>query len=311
MITSSILVIFGLLLLLYCADLMIMCADVIAKEFSLSPILIGLTIVAFGTSAPELVITMIASLKDIPVTDAIVGNVIGSNVANLILILGVSAFFFKIDLGKIKNATNLYLFSITFYFAVIFFIATSFKFIFSIGFFLFLIGFIYYLKNYQSEITDDSDNNRGFQKSVYIKLLLAFIGIFMGGKLFLDNSLDLFKFLGLQETVIGISVLAIGTSLPELATVILAYIKKKGAIGIGNVIGSNIMNILFVFLPGLLIVQSRGLIFNIPENSIFHIYALMLSTIAIILLSLLKIKIGKFLALIFTGTYATYIWYII
>ena len=232
MITSSILIIFGLLLLLYCADRMIMFADIIAKEFSLSPILIGLTIVAFGTSAPELVITIVASLKDIPVTDAIIGNVIGSNIANLILILGVSAIFFKIDLGKIKNATNAY-------------------------------------------------------------------------------SLDLFKYLGLQETAIGVSVLAIGTSLPELATVILAYIKKKGAIGIGNVIGSNIMNILFVFFPGLLIIQSRGLIFNIPENSILHIYALMLSTITVIILSLFKIKIGKLVALIFTGSYATYIWYIV
>ena len=312
MITNSILVIFGLLLLLYCADRMITFADSIAKEFSLSPILIGLTIVAFGTSAPELVITIVASLKDIPVTDAIIGNVIGSNVANLILILGVSALFFNIDLGQIKNATNAFLFFITFYFAFIFFIDTSFGFIFSVGFFIFLIGFIYYLKNYQSEITDEDENNEiGFQRSIYIKLMLTFIGIFIGGKLFLDNSLDLFKYLGLQETVIGVSVLAIGTSLPELATVILAYIRKKGAIGIGNVIGSNIMNILFVFFPGLLIIQSRGLTFNIPENSILHIYALMLSTITIIILSLFKIKIGKVVALIFTGSYATYIWYIV
>ena len=312
MITNSILVIFGLLLLLYCADRMIIFADTIAKEFSLSPILIGLTIVAFGTSAPELVITIVASLKDIPVTDAIIGNVIGSNVANLILILGVSALFFNIDLGQIKNATNAFLFFITFYFAFIFFIDTSFGFIFSVGFFIFLIGFIYYLKNYQSEITDEDENNEiGFQRSIYIKLMLTFIGIFIGGKLFLDNSLDLFKYLGLQETVIGVSVLAIGTSLPELATVILAYIRKKGAIGIGNVIGSNIMNILFVFYPGLLIVQSRSLTFNIPENSIFHIYALMLSTITVITLSLFKIKIGKFVALIFAGSYATYIWYIV
>ena len=312
MITNSILVIFGLLLLLYCADRMIIFADTVAKEFSLSPILIGLTIVAFGTSAPELVITIVASLKDIPVTDAIIGNVIGSNVANLILILGVSALFFNIDLGQIKNATNAYLFFITFYFVFIFFIDTSFGFIFSVGFFIFLIGFIYYLKNYQSEITDEDENNEiGFQRSIYIKLTLTFIGIFIGGKLFLDNSLDLFKYLGLQETVIGVSVLAIGTSLPELATVILAYIRKKGAIGIGNVIGSNIMNILFVFFPGLLIIQSRGLTFNIPENSILHIYALMLSTITIIILSRFKIKIGKVVALIFTGSYATYIWYIV
>ena len=231
MIISFTTIIIGLLLLLYSADKMITFSDTIAKEFSLPPILIGLTIVAFGTSAPELVITIVASIKSIPATDAIVGNVIGSNIANLILILGVSALFFKIDLGRIKLATNLYLFLITAYFSIIFFIDTKFNLFFTIGFLLFFIVFIFYIKNYQSEISEESYDNNDFHKSIYIKLLITFIGIFIGGKLFLDGSLNLSEYFGLSETIIGISILAIGTSLPELITVIVAYIKKSGSIG--------------------------------------------------------------------------------
>ena len=91
----------GLSLLLYSADQMIESADAIAKKFNLSPVLIGLTIVAFGTSAPELVITLFAATKIVPATDAITGNIIGSNIANILLILGTSAFFFKINLDKL------------------------------------------------------------------------------------------------------------------------------------------------------------------------------------------------------------------
>ena len=309
MIISFSIITFGLLLLLYCADKMITYSDTIAREFALSPILIGLTIVAFGTSAPELVITIIASLKEMPATDAIIGNVIGSNIANLILILGVSAFFFQIDLGKIKIATNIYLLLITTYFAVNFFLDTSFNLLFTVGFLIFFIIYIFYIKNYQSEITEENQGDLNFSKTIYLKLIFTFIGIFIGGKLFLDGSLNLSIYFGLSETIIGVSVLAIGTSLPELATVIIAYIKNKGSIGIGNVIGSNIMNILFVFFPGLLIIQSRGLILNIPDNSIIHIYALSISTLLIIMLSSLKIRIGKFIALIFMVSYASYIGY--
>ena len=309
MIISLTTIIIGLLLLLYSADKMISFSDTIAKEFSLSPILIGLTIVAFGTSAPELVITIVASIKSIPATDAIVGNVIGSNIANLILILGVSALFFKIDLGRIKLATNLYLFLITAYFSIIFFIDTKFNLFFTIGFLVFFIVFIFYIKNYQSEISEESEEKNDFHKSIYIKLLITFIGIFIGGKLFLDGSLDLSRYFGLSETIIGISILAIGTSLPELVTVIVAYIKKSGSIGIGNVIGSNIMNILFVFFPGLLIIQSRGIVFSIPDNSILHICVLAISTSLIILMSMLKISISKFIALLFMVSYVSYIWY--
>ena len=121
MIINILILLVGLSLLLYSADQMIESADLIAKKFSLPPILIGLTIIAFGTSAPELVVTIVAASKTIPANDAIVGNVIGSNIANILLVLGVSSFFFKIELSKIRYKDNIYLFIVTAYFSILFY----------------------------------------------------------------------------------------------------------------------------------------------------------------------------------------------
>ena len=295
----------GLSLLLYSADQMIGSADLIAKKFSLPPILIGLTIIAFGTSAPELVVTIIAASKTVPANDAIVGNVIGSNIANILLVLGVSSFFFKIELSNIRYKDNIYLFIVTAYFSSLFYFVDEINIYHTAGFILLVILFLNQLRNY-----DEVQKNLGvdkFSNLTYLKLIISFVGIFIGGKVFLDSSLDIFTSLGFEQTIIGISILAIGTSLPELATVVISYIRKKGSIGIGNVIGSNIMNILFVFLPGVLIVQSRNLNFFIPENINIHLYILILSTLIILILSLLKFSISKFTSLIFIIFYVIYI----
>ena len=305
MIINILILLVGLSLLLYSADQMIESADLIAKKFSLPPILIGLTIIAFGTSAPELVVTIIAASKTIPANDAIVGNVIGSNIANILLVLGVSSFFFKIELSNIRYKDNIYLFIVTAYFATLFYFVDEINIYHTAGFILLVILFLNQLRNY-----DEVQKNVGvdkFSNLTYLKLIISFVGIFIGGKVFLDNSLNIFASLGFEQTIIGISILAIGTSLPELATVVISYIRKKGSIGIGNVIGSNIMNILFVFLPGVLIVQSRNLNFFIPENINIHLYILILSTLIILILSLLKFSISKFTSLIFIIFYVIYI----
>tara|TARA_B100000953_G_scaffold105106_1_gene86105 strand:- start:95 stop:964 length:870 start_codon:yes stop_codon:yes gene_type:complete len=284
---------------------MIGSADLIAKKFSLPPILIGLTIIAFGTSAPELVVTIIAASKTIPASDAIVGNVIGSNIANILLVLGVSSFFFRIDLGKIRYKDNIYLFVITAYFSILFYLADEINLYHSAGFIVLVIIFLNHLRDYEEDLKEGSISK--FSNLTYLRLILSFVGIFIGGKVFLDSSLNIFTSLGLEQTIIGISILAIGTSLPELATVVISYVRKKESIGIGNVIGSNIMNILFVFLPGVLIIQSRNLDFFMPDNILLHVNILILSTLIILSLSLLKLTISKFTSLIFIIFYIIYI----
>ena len=297
----------GLVLLLYSADVMINSSDLIAKKFKLSPILIGLTIVAFGTSAPELVITLFAAFREIPATDAIIGNIIGSNIANILLILGTASLFFKIDLSSIGLKDNIFLLILTSYFAAMFYIASSLSFTIIIGLIVFVILFLNLLKNYESD--NQEEEFREFGNRTYLILLFSFIGIFIGGKIFLDSSLNIFTTFGLEETIIGISILAIGTSLPELATVVISYIRKKGSIGIGNIIGSNIMNILFVFLPGAIVIKSRNLDFPLENIEIVHINALVLVTLIITVMSMLKLKLNKIFALGFLASYAIYIGY--
>ena len=307
MFVDILILLIGLVLLLYSADMMIGSSDLIAKKFQLSPILIGLTIVAFGTSAPELVITLFAAFKEIPATDAIIGNIIGSNIANILLILGTASLFFKIDLSNIGLKDNSFLLILTFYFAVMFYIASSLNFTIIIGLIVFVILFLNLLKNYESN--DEELKFKEFSKRTYVILLFSFIGIFIGGKIFLDSSLSIFTTFGLEETIIGISILAIGTSLPELATVVISYIRKKGSIGIGNIIGSNIMNILFVFLPGAIIIKSRNLDFSLENTDLIHLNVLILVTLIITAMSLLKMKLNKIFALGFLVSYVVYITY--
>ena len=307
MFVDILILLIGLVLLLYSADMMIGSSDLIAKKFQLSPILIGLTIVAFGTSAPELVITLFAAFKEIPATDAIIGNIIGSNIANILLILGTASLFFKIDLSNIGLKDNSFLLILTFYFAVMFYIASSLNFTIIIGLIVFVILFLNLLKNYESN--NEEVKFKEFSNRAYVILLFSFIGIFIGGKIFLDSSLNIFTTFGLEETIIGISILAIGTSLPELATVVISYIRKKGSIGIGNIIGSNIMNILFVFLPGAIIIKSRNLDFSLENTDLIHLNVLVLVTLIITAMSLLKMKLNKIFALGFLVSYVVYITY--
>jgi len=307
MFVDILILLIGLVLLLYSADMMIGSSDLIAKKFQLSPILIGLTIVAFGTSAPELVITLFAAFKEIPATDAIIGNIIGSNIANILLILGTASLFFKIDLSNIGLKDNSFLLILTFYFAVMFYIASSLNFTIIIGLIVFVILFLNLLKNYESN--NEEVKFKEFSNRAYVILLFSFIGIFIGGKIFLDSSLNIFATFGLEETIIGISILAIGTSLPELATVVISYIRKKGSIGIGNIIGSNIMNILFVFLPGAIIIKSRNLDFSLENTDLIHLNVLVLVTLIITAMSLLKMKLNKIFALGFLVSYVVYITY--
>jgi len=307
MFVDILILLIGLVLLLYSADMMIGSSDLIAKKFQLSPILIGLTIVAFGTSAPELVITLFAAFKEIPATDAIIGNIIGSNIANILLILGTASLFFKIDLSNIGLKNISFLIILTSYFVAMFYIASSLSITIIIGLIVFVILFLNLLKNYGSD--NEDVKFKEFSNRAYVILLFSFIGIFIGGKIFLDSSLSIFTTFGLEETIIGISILAIGTSLPELATVVISYIRKKGSIGIGNIIGSNIMNILFVFLPGAIIIKSRNLDFSLENTDLIHLNVLVLVTLIITAMSLLKMKLNKIFALGFLVSYVVYITY--
>ena len=293
-------------ILIVSADQLISQADAIARKFNFSQVLIGLTIVAFGTSAPELMVSLSAALFETPpASDAIIGNIIGSNIANLLLVLGVAGLLYNVEFKSIDQKTIFYLLAVTFYFILVLSTVSNIGWLHSIIFFILLVFFINHLAHFSVSTESEIEQEKNIS---YTKLLLSFVGFFIGGKLFLTESLEFFSRLGLEHTVIGLTVLAIGTSLPELITLIVSAIKKKSAIGIGNIIGSNIMNILFVFLPSLAIIQIRGFNFSTINIQPTDLIILSIGTSIIIILSLTKKPLSKVISFVFVLSYLIYIY---
>lgn len=293
-------------ILIVSADQLISQADAIARKFNFSQVLIGLTIVAFGTSAPELMVSLSAALFETPpASDAIIGNIIGSNIANLLLVLGVAGLLYNVEFKSIDQKTIFYLLAVTFYFILVLSTVSNIGWLHSIIFFILLVFFINHLAHFSVSTESEIEQEKNIS---YTKLLLSFVGFFIGGKLFLTESLEFFSRLGLEHTVIGLTVLAIGTSLPELITLIVSAIKKKSAIGIANIIGSNIMNILFVFLPSLAIIQIRGFNFSTINIQPTDLIILSIGTSIIIILSLTKKPLSKVISFVFVLSYLIYIY---
>ena len=253
--------IFGFILLISGANGLVIGASNIAKKFHISEMLIGLTIVALGTSLPELVVTIVSSANNS--TDIIVGNVIGSNICNLLLVLGVIAVLKPIKFEKTTIKQNLpFLIGIT---ALVLIMGLGLlsenKLIFTRfdGIILLIIAIIYFLypiieyikiqkeKNNSIEKEDNNSNNNLIQSIIYI--LLGGFALKYGGDFVVDSATAIATSLNVSERVISLTIVALGTSLPELATSIVAIIKKDEELAEGNIIGSCIIN--FCLILGL------------------------------------------------------------
>jgi len=252
MIIEYILFILGFIALIYSAKWLVEGSSSLAKNFNIPDLIIGLTVVAFGTSAPELIINVIAGVTGKP--DLAIGNIIGSNIANIMLILGTTAIIMQIPVQK---STILSEIPFSLAAALLFgFLANTHlledKGILGLSqidgliliffFFLFLLYIIYMAKQNQdidSEEIGDLPNGKAL-----IYSLIGISGLFLGGNLVVDNASIIAKAWGFSETFIGLTVVGIGTSLPELVTSAIAALKRNADIAVGNVVGSNIFNIL-------------------------------------------------------------------
>jgi len=240
------LLILGIILLVKGADWLIDGSISIAKKFGISPLILGLTVVAFGTSMPELILTLFSSIGGLE--NIALGNVIGSNVANLFLVLGLIAIIFPIKIHK--NAIKLDLpFSIIstliLLITVICFPATT-K---TVGIVFILLFFSYLYYRVKNSKKTPFFNAKGIHKDWKIVLLLLIMGsfsLYFGGKLTVEGIIFISTQLGLSEFLISATAIALGTSLPELITSIKAALRKHPDLAIGNIMGSNIFNILWV-----------------------------------------------------------------
>jgi cation:H+ antiporter len=243
------LLLFGLVILLAGGKILVDGASGIALKLGMSAGLIGLTIVAFGTSTPELLVSVNAALKGN--SDISIGNVIGSNIANIALVLGVSGMFYPI---LIKSNHLKFEYLITLLVSLLFFVLSYNEVISTLeGILLFalFIGFNVYLfttsTNDDPEVVEELElaKNLSWFKSI-IYFLGGIIGLYIGSELLVENAVLISREFGVSERIIGVTIIAIGTSIPELITSIIAALSKRTDLALGNILGSNIMNILSI-----------------------------------------------------------------
>lgn len=314
MIISILLITLGFILLIKGADWMVNGATALAKKKNISDLAIGLTIVAFGTSAPELVVNSIASFQDQP--DIVFGNIIGSNNFNLFFILGIVGLILPIT---VQSSTVWKEIPISLIAALLLFgLANNFFLQGNPGisrldgaFLLLMFGlFLYYVYSQMKEEVTQIEFPAKHKSNLKIWGLIAIglFGLVVGGKLVVENAIVIATNLGVSKKIIGLTIIAAGTSLPELVTSIVAAVKKNSDIAIGNVIGSNIFNIFFIL-------SISSLINPIDFNPSFNqdIY-LLLGATAVLFIAMFtgkKKKLDRWEALILLITFLLYTFFLI
>lgn len=241
------LLIVGFVFLIKGSDLFVDGASSIASILKIPTIIVGLTIVAFGTSAPEAAVSITSSLTG---NNAMaVSNVIGSNMFNLLMVIGIAALFGDLLMEKsVLNKDLPFLVLITILLAVFIFLGGDVSSIEGIILLLILIGYIFYLIRSagQSGTANYVEKPKLSLPKSILFIIVGLAGIILGGDLVVDSASSIAIALGMSETLVGLTIVAIGTSLPELVTSLTALKKGENQLVIGNVIGSNIFNILFV-----------------------------------------------------------------
>jgi len=248
MILNIILIVVGVALVLWGADRMTDGAVAIAQRLNIPPIVIGLTIVAMGTSMPEFCVSLVSALKGTP--DLAIGNVVGSNIMNVLMIVGIAAMVAPMVISKSTVKKDIPWAVVASILLGVFCLDKSLSRLEAIVLFVLFIGFLSYTiwnarRGKATPTDDEKAKNYGPWTAVGL-VILGLACLIVGSNLFVDSATAVAQKLGVSEAVIGLTIVAGGTSLPELATSVVAARKGQSAIAIGNVIGSNVFNILMI-----------------------------------------------------------------
>ncbi|MCB9224119.1 MAG: calcium/sodium antiporter [Crocinitomicaceae bacterium] len=316
---TIVLFVIGFVILIKGADLLVKGASAIASHYGISQMVIGLTIVSFGTSMPELFVSLLASIDGN--TELAVGNVLGSNIANILLILGLSAIIFPLP---IRNNTVLseIPFSIIAVLSIGFFVNSMLPFestpnqlsrvegAILLFFFILFMVYVFYIARTGMELEETNSakpESTNFYKAAGL-ILLGCVALFLGGKWIVDGAIYIAEYFDLSQSLIGLTIVGVGTSLPELATSAVAAYKKNTDIAVGNVVGSNIFNILWILGLSSVI---KPLDF-IPANNADILMVLIASSLLIVALAIGKRNhIDRFNGVFFILIYAAYVVYLV
>ena len=317
MLFTWILLIIGFGLLIKGADWLVEGSSNIARKFGISELLIGLTIVAFGTSFPELVVNMMSAYRGN--SDIALGNIVGSNIANTLLILGAAA---SIAVMKVQKSTV--------WKEIPFMVLASFITLIAVfdpwidgrdtailtrGDGLTLLGFfaifLYYTVsmaiNDRNGNANDEQQEQASQTSIpksSLQIAIGLAGLYFGGEWVVSSAVTIAKTLGLSEAIIGLTIVAIGTSLPELVTSVIAALKGKMDVSVGNIIGSNIFNLLWIL--GL---TSTIMPIPLPQGGELDLLIMFISSIVVFVVMFLgkKHTLTRVEGITFLTAYAAYL----
>lgn len=300
----------GFVYLLVGGELLVRGSLGLAREKNLSPVIVGMTIVAMGTSAPELMVSGYSALSGHP--GIAVGNVVGSNIANVLLVMGVPALIFPISCaqnGLVRQTSLMVVMSFLLILMLIFEPITKFE-----GIFLLIILAVFLMLTMRGAAVmpgledpeEEMKKEFGLPSSTAGIFLLVVLGIVMlplGANLVVDGAAGLARSWGVSEAVIGLSLIALGTSLPELSTTVVAAFHRSSEVIIGNVIGSNLFNILAIL-------GFTALLTDIPVNPQFIVFDVWVMLGCAVLLSLFvwtKATMGRFTGVALLTSYVTYL----
>lgn len=295
----------GFILLIKGADFFVDGSIGVAQKFGIPHLIIGLTIVAMGTSAPEAAVSISSALKDD--ADITIGNVLGSNIFNVLIILGFTAMVTPLAIKYAEMKKEIIFLILV---SIVFTAMGLFKEINYIGGGILTLMFIWYIwdlikdsKNTpipdEPDVIEEKNVTRTLPKNIFL-ILLGVAAIIFGSQIAVDSASDLAVAMGVSQRFIGLTVVALGTSLPELATSIVAAMKGNSDIAIGNIVGSNLFNFLFV-------VGITALITPVPFNPQFIFDSLVGVFIAVLLFPLAKKgTLGRKAGAVFVLLYAAY-----
>jgi cation:H+ antiporter len=274
------LLVVGFVLLIKGADWLVVGSSSMAKRFNVPDLAIGLTIVAFGTSAPELVVNIIASYQNHQ--DIVISNIVGSNIFNLFAILGIAGLITPL---AVQSSTVWKEIPISFIAIVVLFIVSNELFFFDhqiisrgdgMLLLVFFCLFLFYV--YKELKTSPQNAEIDYKETTILKIAvliaMGFVGLVIGGRLIVSNAIKIATLFNVSEKIIGLTIISIGTSLPELATSVVAAIKRNNDIAVGNIVGSNIFNILLILGVSSTI---SPIAYNVNYN--FELYFLGLGTL--------------------------------
>ena len=313
MFLNWLLLIIGMILLIKGADFFVSGASKIAKALRIPSLIIGLTLVSMGTSAPEASVSINASINNL--NEMSISNVIGSNIFNTLFILGVNSFIVPLIINKdmkkydIPIMVSMYVVLILFSFLITPYKLDIIESIILLALFIsYMIFLVIRSKKSDMQVNEEKEEKR--DKWYVIKgVVFSILGLAMiifGGDFVVDNASSIAIKLGMSETLVGLTIVAVGTSLPELVTSVVASVKKENDIAIGNVIGSNIFNIIFIL--GL---SSTISSLTLTTAALFDMIVMLISGVIILLISFFSKNIKRWHGVIMFLSYVAYLAYII